>query len=240
MFQPCVIASHVLAMFCSIAVPFVSPALQPGAFLIFHGCRSSGCRTELAFTDGQWSFDPEWLAATWSSVTSLAGGAGWCGCVCLGPALGFQPSMTARATGKCALLGTHRGSGREVHVLATVERPALLFTASLGRPAFSRTTLAHATLAHATLLHATFSHTTRSHPYTAISQLSHTHTHNSCTHNCFILIHHTVLTHIHTTLSHATFSHTTRSHTYNYFKTSSHTQLLHTHTTVSPSYITPF
>ena len=34
-----------------------------------------------------------------SSVTSLAGGAGWCGCVCLGPTLGFPPGMTARAMG---------------------------------------------------------------------------------------------------------------------------------------------
>ena len=178
--------------------------------------------------------------STWSSVTSLAGGAGWCGCVCLGPALGFQPSMTARAMGKCALLGTHRGSGREVHVLATVERPALLFTASLGRPAFSRTTLAHATLAHATLLHATFSHTTRSHPYTAISQLSHTHTQLLHTQLFHPHTSHRSNTHTHTTLSHATFSHTTRSHTYNYFKTSSHTHTILAHTTVSPSYITPF
>ena len=99
----------------------------------------------------------------------------------------------------------HRGTGRSVHVLATVERPALLSTASLRRPAFSRTTVAHATLACTTLLHATFSHTTRSHSYTTIHNFL---THNSCTHNCFILIHHTFLTHTH------------NSSTYNFFNLS--------------------
>ena len=34
-----------------------------------------------------------------SSVTSLSGGAGWCGCACLEPTLSFQPGMTARAMG---------------------------------------------------------------------------------------------------------------------------------------------
>ena len=69
-----------------------------------------------------------------SAVTSLAGGAGGRGLVCLGPTLGFRPSMTARAMR--ALLGTRTGSGRSVHVLATVERPASGSTAQLGRPFF--------------------------------------------------------------------------------------------------------
>ena len=44
---------------------------------------------------------------------------------------GYGPVM-----GLCALLGTHSGSGRSVHVLATVERPALGSTAQLGRHFF--------------------------------------------------------------------------------------------------------
>ena len=78
------------------------------------------------------------------------------------------------------------------------------------------TSLAHATLAHTTLLHTIFSHTTRSHSYTNISQLPHTQ--NACTHNCFTLIHHTVLTNTHT--------HRHNSSTYNCFLTDRSSSLL--------------
>ena len=113
-------------------------------------------------------------------------------------------------------------------------RPALHRVA--WEAAFSHTTFVHATLAHThtTLLHATFSHTTRSDSYITILQLPHAH--NSCTHNCFTLVHHTVQTH--TQLFHIrlcdrqSFTHTTWSHTifhtHNFVPHSFHTQLYHT------------
>ena len=66
------------------------------------------------------------------------------------------------------------------------------------------------------------------------------HTHNSCTHNCFILIHHTVLTHIHTQLFHTQLSHTQLVHTHTTISKLPHAHTTLAHTTVSPSYITPF
>ena len=58
----------------------------------------------------------------------------------------------------------------------------------------------HTQLLHTQLFYTQFSHTTHSHSYTNISQLPHTH--NACTHNCFTLIHRTVLTHTQTQLFH--------------------------------------
>ena len=65
------------------------------------------------------------------------------------------------------------------------ERPALISTASLGRPTLTQRgkkyagflthNFSHATLPTQLFLHATFSHTTLSHSYTTLSQLSHTH-----------------------------------------------------------------
>ena len=92
-----------------------------------------------------------------------------------------------------------RGIGRSVRILVIAGRPALLSTASPGRPAFSHTTFAHATLLHTTLLHVTFSHTTRSHSYTTISQLPHTHTiplHTTLSPSCITTLSHTQLFHI--------------------------------------------
>ena len=97
------------------------------------------------------------------------------------------------------------------------ERPALLSTASLGRPAFSRTTFVHATLAHT---HNSF-------------------TRNFLTHNSFRLIHHYFATSsrtqlLHTRLFHPRTSHRSNTHTHNSstydFVTGnlSHTQLGHT------------
>ena len=131
-----------------------------------------------------------------SPVTSFAWGAGWCGCVCLGPTLDFQPSMTAMAN---APSWAHTEALAGQFTSLRLLKPALLSTASFGKPAF------HAQLWHTQLLHTQHFYTELSH-----TQLVHIHTqllhnfltHNSCTHNCFTLIHHTVLTHKHTQLFH--------------------------------------
>ena len=77
-------------------------------------------------------------------------------------------------------------------VLTTVERPALLFAASLGRPAFMHKSLAHATLAH-------------THTHLFYTELLHVHTgtqaHNSSTYN-FVTYH---LSDTRATWSHALF-----------------------------------
>ena len=82
-------------------------------------------------------------------------------------------------------------SWQEHDVLATVERPALLFTASLGRPLFPHTSLAHVSLAHATLLHR---------PFVRTSAHTHTHRHKTLPHTT---CHTPSFTHRHSQLGHA-------------------------------------
>ena len=127
-----------------------------------------------------------------SSVTSLAGGAVWRGCLCLGPTLGFQPSMAARC-GKGYGLAGHTPKHWPVS-----SGPCDCWTS---RPALHRVAWEVGFLTH------------------------NCGTRNSCIHNSFTR---NFLTHNLFTLMRKN------------FKTSSHTTVAHTHTTVSPSYITPF
>ena len=55
------------------------------------------------------------------------------GCV-LGANAWFVTKYNSKGDGLMALLGTHRGTGRSVRIVVIAERPALLLTASLGRP----------------------------------------------------------------------------------------------------------
>ena len=61
----------------------------------------------------------------------------WCGmpqgCV-LGANAWFVTKYDSKGDGLMTLLGTHRGTGRSVRIVVIAERPALLLTASLGRP----------------------------------------------------------------------------------------------------------
>ena len=120
--------------------------------------------------------------------------------MCLGPTLGSRPSMTARVMGYCALLGTHSGSGRSVHVLATVERPASGSTAQLGRPFFhTPQSMTH----RLPKLSLTANHCSSPTPYTIFHIHTHTHVCPTPSHSRALLHRPSLIAHI---LSRATFT----------------------------------
>ena len=143
-----------------------------------------------------------------SSITSLAGGAGWCGCVCLGPTLGFQPGMTARAMGSNGLMNLAGRTPRHWPV-SSRPRDCRASCPGLHRVAWEDgfAQVWHTQLLHTQLFYTQFSHT----------QLVDTLTQ----------IFHNLLTHtqrLHTQLFHPHTSHTSNTHT--------HTDTTLAHTTV--------
>ena len=126
---------------------------------------------------------PTW----WLSVTSLAGGAGWRGRVCLGPMLGAQPEYDSNGYGLMRLAGhtpkhwpvSSRPCDRQMSRPALHRAPweAGFLTHNFGtrnfctHNSFIRNFLTHNSL---TLIHNYF--TTSSHPTLAHTQLFHPHT----------------------------------------------------------------